>query len=189
MIANNYNKRIFNFRKAIELKRIISSILLFLAVSSQLGTYIVYELQQKLNKENIAQAMAKKMPEDELVKIKYSQAIQWEEAGKEFYLGGTFYDIVKTQKIKGETWFYCISDTMESQLYNKYTASLNTNTESIPLNKENKQMLKFSLSYFILYPTTEALALPTLNKRYFNSMGQETLSIALPINAPPPKLV
>ena len=171
------------------MKRITSFILLLLVLGSQLGTYIVYVVQEELNKENIAQAMAKKMPEDELVKIKYSQAIQWKEAGKEFYLGGTFYDVVKTQKIKGETWFYCISDTMESQLYNKYSASLNTNTESVPLNKENKQLLKFSFTYFILYPTTEAIALLTLNKWYFNSMVQETLSIALPINAPPPKLV
>jgi hypothetical protein len=171
------------------LKRIVSSILFFLVISSQIGTYLVYAVQQAINKENIAQTMAHQLPEDQLVKIKNTKAIDWEEAGKEFTLNGIFYDVVKTEKINGETWFYCINDTMQTQLYNNYTVSLNTKTEGLPLNKESKQALKFSLSYFLVYPTTAMLAFNGLNKISYYSIEQEILSITLPIDAPPPKLV
>lgn len=179
----------FRILKAIELKRIVSSILLFLVISSQIGTYLVYAVQQAINKENIAQTMAHQLPVDQLVKIKNTKAIDWEEAGKEFTLNGIFYDVVKTEKINGETWFYCINDTMQTQLYNNYTVSLNNKTEGLPLNKESKQALKFSLSYFLVYPTTGMLAFNSLNKISYYSIEQEILSITLPIDAPPPKLV
>jgi len=179
----------FRTLKVIELKRIVSSILLFLVISSQIGTYLVYAVQQAINKENIAQTMAHQLPEDQLVKIKNTKAIDWEEAGKEFTLNGIFYDVVKTEKINQETWFYCINDTMQTQLYNNYTVSLNNKTEGLPLNKESKQALKFSLSYFILDPSTEQSRWAAFNKTYYFNFGQEILSIALPINAPPPKLV
>ena len=60
----------FRGRKAFDLRYLTCSILLFLALSSQLGTYVVYVVQQELNKENIAQQMARKLPEENLVKIK-----------------------------------------------------------------------------------------------------------------------
>jgi len=179
----------FRTLKVIELKRIVSSLLLFLVISSQIGTYMVYAVQQAINKENIAQTMAHQLPEDQLVKIKNTKAIDWEEAGKEFTLNGIFYDVVKTEKINGETWFYCINDTMQTQLYNNYTVSLNTKTEGLPLNKESKQVLKFSLSYFILDPSTEQQKWAALNNTYYLNFGQDIPSIALPIHAPPPKLV
>jgi len=149
---------------------------------------MVYAVQQALNKENIAQQMAKKLPESALVKIKNNHEIKWEEEGREFYLGGTFYDIVKTEFVKGETWFYCINDTMQSNLYNNYTASLKTNNESLPLSKGNKQTLKFSLSYFILYNNNELVVVPTLNKNHFNLITKDLKSMLLEVNAPPPRL-
>jgi len=149
---------------------------------------MVYAVQQALNKENIAQQMAKKLPESALVKIKNNHEIKWEEEGREFYLGGTFYDIVKTELVKGETWFYCINDTMQSNLYSNYTAALKTNNESFPLSKGNKKALKFSLSYFILYNNNESVAVPTLYKNHFNLITKDLKSMLLEVNAPPPRL-
>jgi len=99
----------------------------------------MYMVQQELNKENIAQQMARALPEEQLVKIKNNPAIKWEEAGKEFYLNGTFYDVVNTKKINGETWYYCINDKMESQLYKNYTASLKSSNETLPASNQGKQ--------------------------------------------------
>ena len=171
------------------MKRVISSILLFLALSSQLGTYIVYVVQQKLTKESIAQQMAQKLPQSALVKIKNSKAIQWEEEGREFYKDGSFYDIVKTEIIKGETWFYCINDTMQTQLYNNYTASLQAHTDALPLGKQSKQLVKFSLSYFIIQSSASVFALAHLNTTHYNTMSQEINSIALDVLALPPRFV
>jgi len=132
------------------LKRICCSILLFLALSSQLGTYLVYVVQQEINKENIAQQMARQLPEANLVKIKNSQEIKWEEKGREFYLQGTFYDIVKTEKVNGVIWYYCINDHMQTKLYNQYAKTIHSETTHLPNQKETKQHLKFSLSYFLV---------------------------------------
>ena len=171
------------------MKRLTCSILLFLVLSSQLGTYIVYVVQQELTKESIAQQMAQKLPQSALVKIKNSKAIQWEEEGREFYKDGSFYDIVKTEIIKGETWFYCINDTMQTQLYNNYTASLQAHTDALPLGKQSKQLVKFSLSYFIIQSSASVFALAHLNTTHYNTMSQEINSIALDVLAPPPRFV
>jgi len=149
---------------------------------------VIYVVQQEINKENIAQQMARQLPEANLVKIKNSQEIKWEEAGKEFYYGGTFYDVVKTEKINGVTWYFCINDKMESLLYNNYTTSFKNTTEALPVNKQSKQVLKFSLSYFILY-TNEISTLSTYNKNHFNLIDQALKSMVLNVNAPPPRLV
>jgi hypothetical protein len=178
----------FRGRKAFDLRYLTCSILLFLALSSQLGTYVVYVVQQELNKENIAQQMARKLPEENLVKIKNSHKIKWEEAGKEFYLEGVFYDIVTTKKIDGETWFYCINDKMESQLYNHYTASFKTNTDATTTSKEGKQVLKFSLSYFLLYTNDELVSLQLLKSNHFSLMTQGLNTMVLKVNAPPPRM-
>lgn len=171
------------------MKRLTCSILLFLVLSSQLGTYIVYVVQQELTKESIAQQMAQKLPQSALVKIKNSKAIQWEEEGREFYKDGSFYDIVKTEIIKGETWFYCINDTMQTQLYNNYTASLQSHTDALPLGKQSKQLVKFSLSYFIIQSSASVFALAHLNTTHYNTMSQEINSIALDVLALPPRFV
>lgn len=171
------------------MKRLTCSILLFLVLSSQLGTYIVYVVQQELTKESIAQQMAQKLPQSALVKIKNSPAIEWEEEGREFYKDGSFYDIVKTEIIKGETWFYCINDTMQTQLYNNYTASLQSHTDALPLGKQSKQLVKFSLSYFIIQSSASVFALAHLNTTHYNTMSQEINSIALEVLAPPPRFV
>lgn len=189
MTAANKKKLKFKGRKAIELKPVISSILLFLALSSQLGTYIVYVVQQELTKESIAQQMAQKLPQSALVKIKNSPAIEWEEEGREFYKEGSFYDIVKTEIIKGETWFYCINDTMQTQLYNNYTASLKSHNDALPLGKQSKQLVKFSLSYFIIQSGVSVLTLAHLNSTYYNTMSQEIKLIATEVQAPPPRFV
>ncbi len=171
------------------MKRLTCSILLFLVLSSQLGTYIVYVVQQELTKESIAQQMAQKLPESALVKIKNSKAIQWEEEGREFYKEGSFYDIVKTEVIKGETWFYCINDTMQTQLYNSYTASLQSHSDALPIGKQSKQLVKFSLSYFIVQSSSSVFALSYLNTTHYNLRSQKINAVEQEVQAPPPRFV
>ena len=171
------------------MKRLTCPILLFLVLSSQLGTYIVYVVQQELTKESIAQQMAQKLPESALVKIKNSKAIQWEEEGREFYIEGSFYDIVKTEVIKGETWFYCINDTMQTQLYNSYTASLPSHSDALPIGKQSKQLVKFSLSYFIVQSSSSVFALSHLNTTHYSLRSQKINAVEEEVQAPPPRFV
>ena len=96
--------------------------------------------------------------------------------------------MVTTKKIKGETWFYCINDQMESQLYNHYTASLKSNTDALPISKQGKQVLKLSLSYFLL-DNNEVVVLSTFKTNQFNLIQPDLTSMALKVNAPPPRLV
>jgi len=154
-----------------------------------MGSYAVYLVQQELNRENIAKQMALKLPEEQLVKIKNCQEIKWEEEGKEFYLAGTFYDVVKIKKVKGELWYYCINDAMESQLYNGYSASMKSNNEALPSTNQNKKGIKFSLSYFIVTTNNELVVFNNLEIKYFKSKALAINRICLKVDAPPPKSV
>ena len=171
------------------MKRLSSYILLLLALSSQLGTYLVFVVQEELTKESITRQIAQKLPTSALVKIKNSSSIQWEEAGKEFYLNGSFYDIVTTEKNKEETWFYCINDTIQTQLYNNYTAALSSSTETLPIGKPTKPSLKFSLSYFLVSDITSLAPTTLWHTAYYNLMSPSIHSISQEVQAPPPKFV
>jgi len=134
----------------LRLKRIIATILLFFAITSQLGTYVAYLIQQEQVKEDIARQIASELPNSELVKIQGSKNLDWEEAGKEFYLGHQFYDVVKTEMIQGVVWYYCINDKMQTNLYHDFAKSFNTNEANTPNSKESKHTLKFPTTYFLV---------------------------------------
>lgn len=171
------------------MKRFICSILLFLALTSQIGTYVVYVVQENLTREMIAQQIAQKLPTSALVKIKNTTSIEWEEEGKEFYVGGNFYDVVKTERNEDETWFYCINDTMQTQLYHNYTSSLQSPNDTLPFNKSSKQILKFSLSYFLVkdFASVSFISPVKSNPNYLRS--QSIITIVKEVQAPPPRYV
>lgn len=132
------------------MKTFIATILLFFAITSQMGTFAVYLIQQELIKEDMARQVASQLPNSELIKIQDSKNIAWEEEGKEFYVDHQFYDVVKTEKINGVVWYYCINDKMQTKLYNHYAKSIQSNTMNAPNQKENKQQIKFPTSYFLV---------------------------------------
>jgi hypothetical protein len=134
----------------LRLKRIIATILLFFAITSQLGTYVAYLIQQEQVKEDIARQIASELPNSELVKIQGSKNLDWEEAGKEFYVGHQFYDVVKTEMIQGVVWYYCINDKMQTKLYHDFAKSFNTNDSNTTNQKESKHTMKFPTTYFLV---------------------------------------
>ena len=132
------------------MKTVIATLLLFFALTSQMGTFAVYLFQQELIKEDIAKQIASHLPKNELIKIQDSKNLNWEEEGKEFYVDNQFYDIVKVEKINGVVWYYCINDKMQTNLYNHYTKSIQSDTSNVPHQKETKYQLKFHSSYFFV---------------------------------------
>lgn len=132
------------------MKTVIATILLFFAITSQLGTYAVYLIQQKWVKEDMARQIASHLPDSELVKIQDSKNLDWEEEGKEFFLDHQFYDIVKTEKINGVVWYYCINDNIQTKLYNDFAKTVKSNNENTTNPKDNKYHVKLPTSYFIV---------------------------------------
>lgn len=167
----------------------LAAILLFFAITSQLGGYAIYMIQQHCLKEDMARIIASRLPENKLVKIQDSKNLDWEEEGKEFYVGNQFYDVVRSEKINGITWFYCINDTMQTNLYHDFAKTYKTNNENSGTSKSSKYNIKFSTTYC----TIQELSSLTIESNFklphrVSSIGIAT-SFASDILIPPPNLI
>ena len=171
------------------MKTVIATLLLFFAITSQMGTFAVYLFQQQLIKEDMAKQIASHLPKNELIKIQDSKNLNWEEEGKEFYVGNQFYDIVKIEKINGVVWYYCINDKMQTNLYNHYAKSIQSDASNTANQKETKHQLKFPTSYFLV----STYFTPTFQNDFSNTstfVYQEKLfSTPNSILVPPPQQI
>lgn len=171
------------------MKKIIPSILLFLALSSQLGTFMVYLIQQEIIKENIILQISQNIPKQNLIKLALSSKMNWEEENKEFSLNGIYYDIVSSENINGTVWLYCINDSMETKLINQYANDFKHNLDTTPIKKDTKQHIKFPTTAFdISIPSNYD---PFLNLSIFNNNFYKVQfnSLNYEIETPPPRLV
>jgi len=171
------------------LRPILAAILLFFAIASQLGGYAVYLIQQRCLKEEMARTIASHLPQKELLKIQDSKNIEWEEAGKEFYVGNQFYDVVKTEKVNGVIWYYCINDKMQTNLYNDFAKSFKSNTENSGTHKSSKYHLKFSSSYFTIEDFCTTKPYCKIVKSYARVLTKELSHFNADIIIPPPNQV
>lgn len=68
--------------------------------------------------------------DDELLKIDLTNNIRWEEKGKEFSMNGEMFDVVRIKNVNGKTILYCLNDTQEQEIINKYNNHTKNNSSS-----------------------------------------------------------
>ena len=87
--------------------------------------------QQSEQKEIIREKILGQLKDSELEMIPINnQNINWEEEGKEFFLGEELYDVVRTKIVEGQKILYCINDKKERLLIDDYNLITKKNSSS-----------------------------------------------------------
>lgn len=88
------------------------------------GQLVQFKVRQYHVKQGIKQRIKEGLPEEELDLVKipleweksWSKDFKWIE-GHEFRYKGEMYDVVRQEVHNNETWYYCIKDEKENELF------------------------------------------------------------------------
>ncbi len=93
------------------------------------------------------------MPKTELAIFNFSiselNKIEWEEKGKEFWLNGNLYDVVKKLKTAESVTFHCINDNQEKELFANLEELINRQMNS-DAQSNNTSLKKLQSDYFFI---------------------------------------
>lgn len=95
---------------------IVSSAFMLLQTA---GYLFVFKLQQHEIRQEIKRQIKAGVPDDELVLFKLANNARapWSIPGRELRSHGAMYDVVRTEIHGDTTWYYCLSDEKETQLF------------------------------------------------------------------------
>jgi len=120
------------------------------------GYFFVFKLQQDEIRQKIKQQIKAGVPEEELVLFKISKALAnqsrnfWSIPGREFRSNGVMYDVVRQEMHGDSTWYYCLADEKETQLFAHLDAAvkLDMNPNSAQQQKLERILRLLGLLYF-----------------------------------------
>ena len=123
--------------------------LLFLMLLQAAGYIVVFEIQKHGIRREIKQQIKAGVPEAELVLLKFCEG-KSEPAFQrvdehEFRYGGKMYDIVRQENHGDTTWYYCLADEKETQLFAHLEELVKRGMRQ---NPEQQQRLERLLSIF-----------------------------------------
>lgn len=113
--------------------------------------------------------------------------IIWKDDGKEFYLNGELYDLVKTKDLNGKTILYSINDGKEKQILNEFAKTLRSQNDDGIGNKSGKHSIKFQVSEFTGFAEQPESIIHSTTISQFISYKVSLISSLLEITSPPPK--
>lgn len=146
--------KIFTFAA---MKLFAAIFLLVLLVFQSVGYFLVFKLRQNEIRSEIKQQILSGMPDDKLVLLKIADSLTnipnkqflWIHKG-EFRYHGQMYDIARSIRQDGETWFYCIADTKETQLVANLEKKIKHEMEKNRTGKNQHDNMQRLLSPFTL---------------------------------------
>jgi len=160
--------------------------LLTVIFCSELGYYFFYSLQYIQLKQQVEKELMANLPVDKLVIIELDKnihRINWEEAGREFYLDGQLYDVQKKVIKKGKTILYCLNDIKEEQLLKEMGNAAHHGNDK----QQNKFSFKIANDYCLI-ENTEKISAPSKElPQYFFHFNETDLPAAKEIIVPPPR--
>lgn len=101
------------------------------------------------------------------------EAIEWEEAGKEFFLHGQLYDVAYIKTVNGHTFIYCLNDHKEDQLLKNLSAVAAGQSDQPGNHHPGQHHTRFEPADFILF--TETILSPQLTQTPIYSNGANRL--------------
>lgn len=168
------------------MKKPVTILLLLIFFTAQLGYHAVYLIQQQHIKESVKKKLLSAIPESALsvfVAEDNKGFINWEEEGKEFRAGGQLYDVVKIKKESGKTFIYCLADTKEHDLIEKYSREAGNDQNGV----KGKKTVKFP-SFDCTDPGSKETDILYTFHSIVNAAYQNQLtSLCKKVNAPPPR--
>ncbi len=132
------------------------------------GYFVTFKIAQHSVKKEIRRKIKSHLPETELAVFTFSIAdlnkLEWEEKGKEFWLNGNMYDVVKKQETADSITFHCINDSQEKSLFANLEELINRQMNS-DAQHNNTSLKKFQTDYFFIqtelqFSFTEICSLP-----------------------------
>ena len=122
------------------MRNAISTALLLLMLFRTAGHLFVFEAQQYKIRQEIKRQIKAGVPKEELVLLKIAEfdpAFQSLHA-REFRYLGQMYDVVRQEAHGDTTWYYCLSDEQETQLFANLDKSVKRDMSQ---NPERQQQL------------------------------------------------
>lgn len=117
------------------------------------GHFVTFKITQRSIKKEIKRKIKNHLPETELAVFTFSLSdlnkIDWEEKGKEFWLNGNMYDVVKKQENADSISFHCINDKQEKELFANLEELINRQMNS-DAQSNNTSLKKFQSDYFFI---------------------------------------
>ncbi len=103
------------------MRSVVASALLLFMLLQAAGYLFVFEIQKLAIRREIKQQIKAGVPEDELVLLKFvaekSDPAFQRVHEREFRYAGKMYDVVRQESRGDTTWYYCIADEKETQLF------------------------------------------------------------------------
>ena len=165
------------------MKRIISSVLLVVLLFNIGGYYLWFTIKQHQLKNEIRNEIIKGLDEKDLSLIVVSQSdktsLRWVEAGKEFRYKGEMYDVVKVKIVNKALQYYCLKDSKEQQLINRFSKT-NSKKKNEKTNKTHLNNLYTAQTFsFQQKLTASDITYPGLHIFYESAFPE--------IHSPPPR--
>jgi heat shock protein HspQ len=116
------------------------------------GYLFVFKLQQHEIRQEIKQQIKAGVPEGELVLFKLANDARplWIIPDREFRANGGMYDVVRKEIHGDTTWYYCISDEKETQLFAHLDEAVQRDMNQSPARRQKLERIFQALSSLYL---------------------------------------
>lgn len=182
----------FLYLKIFLLKKILHILLAMVFLYNIMGYFAVFQVLQFKAKQEIKNTIKTKLPVSLLSIITVSEEnqtdIKWFEEDKEFLYKNIMYDIVKKVQKGNITYYYCINDTQEKNLFTDLNEHIEKHLNNdISTNKQTKSVLqKVIKDYFFIVKFS--FIENNSNRISYTNKTESFKSISLEILTPPPDL-
>ena len=159
----------------------------------QIGYYCFCSIQMYLVKQAAREQLLQQIPENLLSKIcieDNTDAIHWEEKGKEFSFNEEMYDVVKIKNEAGKTYALCISDKKEDKIIDILQKVVKSNTDNSSDSGKHNSNGKTSIPDWIfeLQPDPAPDNIAFTQHNYFSFKSALYFNY-IEINSPPPNFL
>jgi len=173
-----------------DLRKLLTISCLLLVFACQMGYYFFYVGERAAAQHEMKAAMLAGLPDESyqiIVLEKNSNAIFWEEEGKEFYLNGKLYDVAKSSVKDGATYLYCLEDSGEDAIIKNLANNAQTGNEASSNGKGSRHQFKFQLTDLINHELLPITSDGGTAGSYFAEYSDRLISSLLAVNKMPPR--
>lgn len=178
------------------LKKILAILFLSIFLYNTIGYLVVFKKIQYGIKKEIKTRIKNKLDEKDLVLIKYPshpdkaqrKLFHWKEEN-EFLYDGNMYDVVRKYSIHDTTYYYCINDTKEKDLFGNLDVQVGQNMASSAMANNLVKLFKLSIDQSYLFSFSVDLLISSSKATYCLYLDPGHSPVQKKVETPPPELV
>jgi len=153
------------------------------------GYLFVFKLQQHEIRQEIKQQIKAGVPEGELVLFKLANGarVTWSIPEREFRSNGAMYDVARKEIHGDTTWYYCLSDEKETQLFAHLDEAVQRDMNQNPARQQQLERVLQSLGSLYFNHHQDFLFLDSAEEIKFPANGFSLKIWIAPPPTPPPE--